>query len=304
MNGLLSVVIPSYNEQGMIARTAATVAQLLSEAQIPYELVFVDDGSSDATWECICTAHTQNERVRGVSFSRNFGKDPAIFAGLANAHGDCVAVIDCDLQHPPEKLIEMYRLWQQGYEVVEAVKCDRGRESRLHAWCAGCFYSLITRAVGSDMRRASDFKLLDRRAVDVLLAIPEQEAFFRALSSWVGFRRTQVEFAVAPREEGQSKWSLKSLVRYALSGIAAFSGAPLQFSAVFGVLCLLGALLGTVGSLCCEEVWTLFFAAGTLLAFAGLFLCLSIVGYYLFRIYTQSLNRPRYIISRTIGGQE
>src|SRR5699024_7813743 len=139
-------------------------------------------------------------------FSRNFGKEAAIFAGLAQAGGDCVAVMDCDLQHPPEKVVEMYRLWQKGYQVVEGVKASRGKESPLHTSAARSFYSMISRATGVDMSRASDFKLLDRRAVDTLLAMREKNAFFRALSSWIGFSTAQVEFEVQPRLEGKSKW--------------------------------------------------------------------------------------------------
>ena len=144
---MLSVVIPAYCEQETVPVAAAQITALLAQENIPHELIFVDDGSKDATWAQIEAASKQHETVRGVRFSRNFGKEAAIFAGLQNAKGDCVAVIDCDLQHPPEKLIEMYRLWEQGVEVVEGVKSDRGKETVLHRLSATrCF--IACRALG------------------------------------------------------------------------------------------------------------------------------------------------------------
>lgn len=192
MNGLLSVIIPAYNEQEMIPKAAATIAEILEQAEISYELLFVNDGSRDLSWQCIEEAADQNPSIRGLNFSRNFGKESAMFAGLSEAEGDCVVVIDCDLQHPPEKIVEMYRLWQEGYEVVEGIKISRGKESPVHTFAASCFYKLIGSATGFDMSRASDFKLLDRKAVNVLLNMKEKNAFFRALSSWVGFKTTEV----------------------------------------------------------------------------------------------------------------
>ena len=198
---MLSVVLPAYNEEKMIQKAADTLDRILGDAEIPYELVFVNDGSKDGTWAAIEAAAKKNPHVTGVCFSRNFGKESAMFAGLASASGECCAVMDCDLQHPPETLIEMYHLWEEGYEVIEGVKHSRGKESALHRASAGLFYKIISRAVKIDMTRASDFKLLDRKAVDALLAMPERNLFFRALSSWIGYRTTQVEFDVRERTE-------------------------------------------------------------------------------------------------------
>ena len=169
---MLSVVLPAYNEEKMIQKAADTIDRILSAEKIPYEIVFVNDGSKDHTWEEIERAAGRNPNVTGVNFSRNFGKESAMYAGLASASGDCCAVMDCDLQHPPEILVEMYRLWEQGYEVVEGVKHSRGKESALHKASAGLFYKLISSAVKIDMSRASDFKLLDRKAVNALLDMP------------------------------------------------------------------------------------------------------------------------------------
>ena len=178
MRQLLSVVIPSYNEEGLIHLTSKTLSSLLEESNIPYELIFVDDGSVDRTWEHIHEETCQNSSVKGVNFSRNFGKEAAIYAGLLYSSGDCCVVIDCDLQHPPEKIIEMYHLWQQGYEIVEGIKRSRGDESFAHTFAARCFYNILSRITDIDMSKASDFKLLDRKAVNALLNMKEKNAFF------------------------------------------------------------------------------------------------------------------------------
>ena len=154
----LSVVLPAYNEELMVGKTCRVLAEVLTKAKIPYELVVVNDGSGDRTWEEIQKAGERDANVTGVLFSRNFGKEAAIFAGLAQACGDVVAVMDCDLQHPPEVLVKMYRLWEQGYEVVEGIKKSRGTETVFHRKSAGFFYRIMSRATGFNMENASDFK--------------------------------------------------------------------------------------------------------------------------------------------------
>ena len=240
---MLSIILPSYNEGKNISKASGVISELLASNNIPYELIFVDDGSKDDTWNEIEKASKGNPNVVGIHFSRNFGKESALFAGLAESTGDACIVMDCDLQHPPETLIEMYRLWQEGYEVVEGVKRSRGKESILHKASAGLFYKLISKAVKIDMSRASDFKLLDRKAVDSLLAMPERNAFFRALSAWIGYKTTTVEFDVREREEGESKWSTWSLIKYAITNIVAFSAAPMQVVTIAGVLVFLFAII-------------------------------------------------------------
>lgn len=304
MDRLLSVVIPAFNEEAMVEKAASAVAAVLRGADIPYELIFVDDGSRDGTWEAILRAHEADKCVRGVSFSRNFGKDRAVFAGLAKARGACVAVMDCDLQHPPAMLPEMAALWEQGFEVVEGVKRDRGEESGLHRLCAGAFYAVISKLAKLDMKRSSDFKLMDRKVVDALLALPEEDVFFRGLTAFVGFRRAEVAFDVAQREAGESKWSFRSLARYAVSSVTAFSAAPMQLATVFGALfaavaVVTGILYAVVGY--DADGWLVFLGVMGLLAAACVLLCLGIAGYYLGRVFRQSLGRPRYIISRECG---
>ena len=306
---MLSVIIPSYKEEKMIARTAETIGQILAEASIPYELLFVDDGSGDNTWSEIKKAAEKDSNVHGIHFSRNFGKEAAMFAGLARAAGDCCVVIDCDLQHPPEKIVEMYRLWEEGYEVVEGIKDDRGEESGAHRFAAKSFYSLISSAVGMDMSSASDFKLLDRKVVDTLNQMPEKNVFFRALSYWVGFRKTEVRYCVQERTAGESKWSTKSLVKYALSNITSFSSAPLHLitllgifmlavAAVFSVITLVQKLSGSAAEGFTTVIILLLFTGSVIM------LSLGVIAYYIGKMYEELKGRPRYIISEECGKTE
>lgn len=298
----MSIVLPAYNEEQMIEKTAGTIARLMENEDISYELVFVNDGSKDQTWERIKEASKKNSNIKGICFSRNFGKEGAVFAGLANASGDCVAVMDCDLQHPPETLITMYRLWEQGYQVIEGVKASRGREGFLHKFFAKTFYKIISNATGVDMSRASDFKLLDRAAVDEFLKLPERNVFFRALSSWVGFKTTYVEFHVQEREAGESKWSMKLLFKYAINNITSFSAVPMQVVTFCGVIFFLFAIVLAVQSLYLyfsgravagfTTVILLLLIIGSILMFS-----LGVIGYYLSKIYEEVKMRPRYIIS-------
>ena len=307
--GLLSVVLPAFNEEASVPRAADTLSALLEGAGIDHEIVFVDDGSRDHTWQAVQAQTQRHPQVRGVRLSRNFGKEAAIFAGRAQARGDCVVVMDCDLQHPPEKAVEMYRLWQQGYQVVEGVKTSRGKESFLHTFAARGFYSIISRATGIDMSRASDFKLLDRRAADTLLAMREKNAFFRALSSWIGFSTAQVEFEVQPRLEGESKWSVRSLVRYALTNIASFSTAPLQLVTLLGVVVFTCSVVLGVWSLWQKATGQALEGFTTvillqLLIGSILMICLGIIGYYIAKIYEEIKDRPRYIVAERCEGQD
>ena len=303
---MLSVIIPSYNEEQMISMTAKTISDVLVSENIDHEILFVNDGSSDKTWDIICEEAKKDPHVRGVSFSRNFGKEAAVFAGLSEAAGDACVVIDCDLQHPPEKIPEMYRLWEQGYEVVEGVKNSRGQESGVHKKAAETFYKLISRATKIDMSRASDFKLMDRRVVDTIISMPEKKAFFRAVSSWVGYKKTRVEFDVAERVAGESKWSRGALIMYAISNITACSSFPVRFASYVGIAMIAAFIVIGIFAICIgaggNPTGGMFLG---LLAFMFLIggivlLAIGIVGYYVARTYEETKGRPRYIISKKV----
>ena len=301
---MLSVIIPAYNEEEIIPKAVSTIDGILNDANIAHELLFINDGSKDRTWEIIEEAASKNKNVKGVCFSRNFGKESAVFAGLSQATGDCCVVIDCDLQHPPEKIVEMYRLWEQGYEIVEGVKTSRGTESALHKFAAKSFYAIMSDAVGFDMSRASDFKLLDRKAINVLLNMREKNAFFRALSSWIGFKSTEVEYDVREREAGTSKWSTKSLIKYAVTNISSFTSAPMQ------IVTILGFLVFFVGLAFSVEALVQYFLGSARAGFTTVIILqcftssvimmgLGIIGFYISKIYEEVKGRPKFIIDKT-----
>lgn len=303
---MISIILPSYNEQDNIFPTYDAISSILSQHHIEYELIFIDDGSIDNTYVNICHLSKQHNTVKGISFSRNFGKEAAIFAGLEASSGDCAVIMDCDLQHPPKLLPQMYELWENGYEVVEAVKSDRGTESVFHRTCANTFYGIISRVTKMDMKNASDFKLLDRKAIDSLLLMPERTPFFRALSSWVGFRTVQIPFEVQDRTIGTSKWSFWSLMKYALQNITSFSGAPMQIVTILGWLMFILSIGFSVEALYRYFTGTAvegFTTVIIMLSWIGsvLMISLGIIGHYISRIYDEIKARPRYIISKRCG---
>lgn len=299
---LLSIVLPAYNEETNIANTAKALSELLDGKQIEYELIFISDGSKDGTFAEIVKASQENPRIKGAEFSRNFGKEAGIFAGLELASGDAVIVMDCDLQHPPQVIPEMWELWKSGVEVVEGIKKSRGKESLGYKLSAGIFYKVMSGLIRMDMSASSDFKLLDRKVVDVLLNLPERNTFFRALSFWAGFRTEAVQYEVQERQFGESKWSFWSLMKYAITNATSFSTLPLQmvtavgivfilFSAALAVQTLARFLMGTAVEGFTTVILLLLIIGGLLM------LGLGVIGHYIARIYEEVKGRPKYIIS-------
>jgi len=299
---LLSIVLPSYNEEQNISNTAKVLSELLEKEQIDYELVFVSDGSKDRTYEEILKAAAANSRIKGAKFSRNFGKEVCIFAGLKLTTGDAVIVMDCDLQHPPQVIPRMWKLWKEGYEVVEGVKSSRGRESLAHKLSAGLFYKIMSKLIKMDMNASSDYKLLDRKVVDVLLKLPEKNTFFRALTFWAGFNTTTVEYDVQERIYGTSKWSVVSLMKYAVTNATSFSTLPLQLVTIMGVVSILFSVILAVQTVIRYLLGNSvegFTTVILLILIIGGFIMLSlgIIGHYIARIYEEVKGRPKYIIS-------
>jgi len=302
----LSIVLPSYNEEMNIENTAQLLSELLCREQIEYELIFVNDGSKDATYEKIRQVCELDSHIKGASFSRNFGKEACIFAGLELATGDAVVVMDCDLQHPPQVLPQMWKLWQDGYEVVEGIKASRGKESFAHKMSAGLFYKVMSYLIKMDMNASSDYKLLDRKVVDVLLSLPERNTFFRALTFWAGFKTTTVEYEVQDRLYGESKWSFVSLMKYAVANATSFSTLPLQMVTVLGVVAIFFSVVMAIQTL------VRFLMGGSVEGFTTvilliliiggfIMLSLGVIGHYLARIYEEVKGRPKYIISDVVG---
>lgn len=299
---VLSIVLPSYNEEQNISNTAKVLADLLEKEKIDYELVFVSDGSKDRTYEEILKAAEVNPKVKGAKFSRNFGKEACIFAGLKLTTGDAVIVMDCDLQHPPQVIPQMWKLWQEGYEVVEGVKTSRGKESLAHKLSAGLFYKIMSGLIKMDMNASSDYKLLDRKVVDVLLELPERNTFFRALTFWAGFKTATVEYEVQERVFGTTKWSVVSLMKYAINNATSFSTLPLQLVTVLGVVSILFSFVLAAQTLVRYLMGNSvegFTTVILLILIIGGFIMLSlgIIGHYIARIYEEVKGRPKYIIS-------
>nr|WP_300563419.1 glycosyltransferase family 2 protein [uncultured Acetatifactor sp.] len=303
---LLSIVLPSYNEEQNIANTTKVLSEMLEVAEIEYELIFVSDGSQDGTFSEIQKVAADNARIHGAEFSRNFGKESAIFAGLEMASGDAVVVMDCDLQHPPESVLEMWELWQEGAQVVEGVKRNRGKEKLGYKLSAGLFYKIMSKLIKMDMSASSDFKLLDRKVVEVLLILPERNTFFRALSFWTGFRQEKVYYEVQERQFGESKWSFFSLMKYAITNVTSFSTLPLQMVTVMGMVSILLSLILFVQTIIRYLMGMAvegFTTVILLILIVGglLMLSLGVIGHYIARIYEEVKARPKYIISKVTG---
>ncbi len=290
----------------MIAAAATAVRDVLSSTGMEYRILFVDDGSADGTWTAIETQSSADPHVSGLRFSRNFGKEAAILARLASAEGDCAIVMDCDLQHPPELIPQMISLWQQGYMIVEGVKSDRGKENAGYGLMSRIFNLIMSRSTGVDMLRASDYKLLDKKVIAVLLSIREHNMFFRAASSMIGFRSTQIPFEVQARTRGVTKWSRKGLIRYAVTNITSYTAAPINVILALGVIMFFMTIGFGANSL------IQYFRGTALGGFTTVILLqliigsmsmigLGVIGYYIVRIFDEVRVRPRYVISDRTG---
>jgi polyisoprenyl-phosphate glycosyltransferase len=298
---LVSVVAPVYNEGAGVERFVRRMAEVLGDAGVRYELVLVDDGSADDSWERVTRQATVDARVRGVRLSRNFGKEAAVIAGLEHAAGDAVVVIDADLQHPPTAIPVMLERWRDGVHVVEAVKRNRTGQSLGNRLAARLFNLSFTRMTDVDLVNATDFRLLARPAVDALLRLPEHSSFFRGTSSWIGFRRCTVEVDIDHREGGASRWTFRSLSRLAVNGLTSFTSAPLHlvtivglafacFSVVLGAQTLIRWVRG--GSVAgFPTVILLLLVMGSCIL-----LGLGVIGEYLARIHEEVRARPRYLV--------
>ena len=300
---LVSVVIPVFQEAEVLQLFLASVREALSASPVPYELVLVDDGSSDNTWPIIMQEAKPSSGVRGFRLSRNFGKESALCAGLEKARGAAVIVMDGDGQHPVSLLPELIRMWQAtGADVVQAVKRTRGEESLSNRVGASLFYSILEKLSGFDFKGASDFKLMSRKAVDAWLRMGERNVFFWGMTAWMGFTTVQIPFEVARRSSGQSTWSNLKRLKLAITGITAFSSMPLQFVTFAGGLFLIFSLfLGgqTLYLKLTGRAVSGFATVILLQLIIGSFLMISlgIIGEYLARIYREVKGRPRYLVS-------
>lgn len=303
----VSIVLPCLNEGSHLETTLETIADQLKFLHGNFEFVIVDDGSTDNTWEVVSQVASETNQVRGLKLSRRFGKELAITAGLEHAQGQAVILMDADLQHPPSVLPEMVRLWElEGYEIVEAVKEERGGESIVTRAGAHFFGVLYQRMCKIDLSGASDFKLMDRKVVDAWAAMPERNVFFRGMNAWLGFRRKRLPFSVAPRAGGKTNWSRLELTGLALTGITAFSSIPIHLVTWMGVLFMFFAFLQGLFTLVAwlageaVEGFTTVIILQLLIA-SMIMISLGIIGTYISRIYDEVKGRPRFILSDTIS---
>ena len=308
---VLSIVAPVYNEEQALPVLYERIYGTMEELGEPWELVLINDGSYDRSYEIMRELHEKDPRVRIVNFSRNFGHQIAITAGTDYAQGDAVIIIDADLQDPPSLFGQMVEKWREGYDVVYAVRQERKGESTFKLWTASLFYRLINRITGVDIPLdTGDFRLMDRKVVDAMRRLREHHRFMRGLSVWVGFRQTGVEYVREERYAGETKYPLSKMIRFALDGITSFSYMPLQIATYLGFiiagLSILGIIVTIILRLSGSQA---FFGQATTLVtvlFLGgiQLISLGIIGEYLGRIYEEVKRRPLYIVDEAIGFDE
>lgn len=305
---MLSIIIPCFNEENNVESCAQVLSDTLKSASIEFELLFINDGSKDATCEKI-TGLFGKYPLSLYSFSRNFGKEAAMFCGLKHAKGECAVIYDCDMQFPASTIVEMYRKWEEGYMVVEGIKKSRQKESFIKRLGANVFYALLRNGGNIDLKNATDFKLMDRKVVNALNSLEEKDTFFRALSSWVGFTSCSIEFEVAERKIGTSKWNFKSLFRYAVHNLTSFTTLPMQVVTFCGVVFFLFAVIlgiDTLYNFFTNQALGGFTTVILLILITGsiVMISLGIIGFYLSKIYSELQHRPRYIIEKELIDKE
>jgi len=303
-----SIIIPVYNEEKVIDQTCRRLIHVMESTGEAYELIFVDDGSIDQTAEIIKNLRRHNDMIKLLSFSRNFGHQIAITAGMDHAAGEAVIVIDADLQDPPEMIPEMITKWKEGYQVVYAQRTRRKGETLLKKLTARIFYRLLHVSTEIDIPvDTGDFRLLDRKVCELLKKLPEKNRYVRGLVSWTGFRQTAVEYERDERFAGETKYTFKKMFKLSWDGLASFSFKPLEFINYLGIMLVLSGFI-YLAVLLWQE-----FVAGTSLSgwkvvldiqflFTGVILTmLGIVGQYIGRIYDETRDRPLYIVDESCG---
>ncbi len=305
---MISLVIPCYNEEESILQTCTELMDVMSHQGEEFELIFVDDGSKDRTLQILSALQPQNPHIRILSFSRNFGHQLAVTAGIDHARGDAVVLIDADLQDPPELIPEMIKKWKEGYEVVYGQRILRKGESYFKRITARLFYRLLNRLSEVPIPLdTGDFRLMDRRVVDELIKMREHHRFIRGMVSWVGFKQTPVYYDRRPRFAGKSKYPLRKMLRFTMDGIVSFSATPLKVATYLGFLTAFLSLVGIVYVIFVRlrtnnwvPGWTTTIIA--IMFFSGVqLITVGIIGEYVARIHRESKHRPLYILKEKIG---
>lgn len=295
MSLMLSVIVPMYNESEAVDAFFAATIPVLEGITTEWEIIAVDDGSRDDTYARLTQFHQNDSRIKAIRFSRNFGKENALTAGIDYANGQAVIVLDADLQDPPSLIPQMVDKWREGYKVVLGQRRSRGDESVLKVFCANLFYNLINRiSTVKVVSNTGDFRLMDAEAVGVMRSLKERNRFMRGLLAWSGLKQSIVQFDRPNRSKGQTKYSFYKSLLYAIDGIVSLSNAPLRIPTFLGLLICGSSLLSLL--LAQSLLFSLlFFCVGLQ------FLCLGLLGEYLARVYAEARNQPLYYVSETLG---
>ena len=303
-----SIIVPLYNEEEVIHETYRRLKEVMDSTREPYEIIFVNDGSRDKTVEIAKKMHSDDENLKLISFSRNFGHQVAITAGMDFANGKAIVVIDADLQDPPEVILKMIEKWKEGYEVVYGKRVKRKGETFFKKFTAKAFYRTLNSLTDVDIPvDTGDFRLIDRKVCDALKEIPEHNRYVRGLVSWLGFKQTGVEFIREERFAGTTKYPLKKMLKFATDALTSFSYKPLKFATYIGstisalsLAALMILLIEKIFYISQVPGWTMF--ASVILLINGLMLAvLGILGEYIGRIYDEAKGRPLYIVGEKAG---
>lgn len=306
---LLSVIVPCYNEEAVLLETHRRLREALSALErVRYELIYVNDGSRDRTLEMLYELQAGCAEVRVVGLSRNFGHQVAVTAGVEHAAGEAVVVIDADLQDPPEVIGEMVALWREGYHVVYGVRAERAGESSFKLWTAKAFYRLLNRLSEVNIPLdAGDFRLMDRKVIEAMMAMPERDRYLRGMVSWVGFRQIAVLYQRAPRHAGESKYPLLKMINFALDGVISFSSLPLRLAVWTGFL-IIGLVLAAIVVAVILRLYTHDWVQGWASLFVAVLFMgavqlvfLGVIGEYVGRIYRETKRRPLYFVEERLG---
>lgn len=302
----VSIVVPAFNEAPLLEKTISSLVEIVNSAAKTYEIIVVNDGSTDETAAILLSISQRISHIRIIELARNYGKEAALEAGLEASAGSSVIFIDADLQHPPELIPRMLELWRQGFEIVNARRQDRKDQSLFYQVAAGAFNALMSHAIGENFFGSTDFKLIDRKVVEAIKKCPERNRFFRGLVTWVGFQSTDIDFVAPLRPIGSTKWDLLGLIQYALKSLMAFSSLPLR------IIAYTGFITTGIGFILLLQTFVNYYSGTAAIGFttvialqillSGMILLgLGVIALFLASIYDEQKARPLFVVRKTTG---